>query len=682
MIDPDVNNFENKNKNIFVNNIINKNYIGIGVVQRSNDYTNAPNPDLEPLFIFEDKMFLVDQDLNRIDFFISKIEKINYLDKISISKEEKNKSNEEKNKNDEEKNKNDEEKNKNVEENLKIELEKVVNLEKKIFLFDDFKNYYYSFDNLKKFLDYIKIKRDNLISFKKGLMSQFENQLPLILKHSRDQKFHNNVYWDSQNYNSEKIYSYYCFLFENKYENIKNLSIFYKINFPYHLEIWNSTTKKRIIIDKEKNTFENIFFPKKKIKNNFNPKILNEKIQMIKQLNSNIDNELILEKFDSESHIEKINTNSYDKIIKKIKKDIYTTKKSNFIENNLKKKKPIIIKIRDCLEKKFELKNKKNIFGMNEFLNLNFSNKYILNLTFVILLESSFYILPELSVELSKYLNLIFSKKLNLIDSSFLENFQTNYNKEYFLSLEYFKNIIPKISDLIKKEEKKRFVENIKDKNNNYIKELQKKRCFKNNIFSRKIKETKKKIENLISENKFDEEKLKENFSNQKLMLSTIEIDIFIILSNQLYQRISHIWNILEKVYKDEKFKNENIKYSVEEFTKMILLFSFSIYVFPDEEINKKNCLESCFLENFYLLHNLDDLLSSILDFFTKEIFYSEIKTFLFSPRKEFFKDFLIMHFSNEFVNMDKMKLSVIENDDKILKLYNFKDLLNEELYN
>ena len=440
-----------------------------------------------------------------------------------------------------------------------------------------------------------------------------------------------------------------------KSENINNLSIFYKINFPYHLEIWDSNTKKRIIIDK-KNSLENIIFPKKK-NNNTNDdkiksKILDKKIQVIKQLNSNIDKEIFLEKFDSDINIQKINTQSYDNIMKKIKTETFT-KNNNFIETKFIKKKLIIIQISNSIGgKKLKLKKKKLIPGMKEFLNLNFSNKYILNLTFMILLESSFYLLPELCVELTKYLNLIFSQKLNLIDSQFLENFQSNYNKEYFFSIEYFKSSISKISDLIKKEEEKKFVENLKDKDNNYIKELETKRFLENRIFSKKNKETKTTLETMILKNQFDEKNLKNNFSNEKLMLSTMEIDIFILLINQLYQRISHIWNILEKIYKSEKLKNENIKYSIEEFTKMILLYSFSIYIFPNEEINKGNILENCFSENFYLLHNLDDLLTTILDYFTKEIYYSEMKKFLLSPRKEFFKDFIIMNFSDIYVNM------------------------------
>lgn len=136
LIDPD---FKENEQNL--NSVINTKYIGIGVIQGSDEYTNAPNPDLKPLFDFEDRLFLVDQDLNRLDFFIRKIEGIKFLDRILILKEDQENGQIQK-----------------TDKELDIEIVKVEELKKKIFIFEEFKNYFFSFDNLKKFFDYLKIK--------------------------------------------------------------------------------------------------------------------------------------------------------------------------------------------------------------------------------------------------------------------------------------------------------------------------------------------------------------------------------------------------------------------------------------------------------------------------------------------------------------------------------------------
>ena len=181
-------------------------------MQRNSDFFQAPNDDLNNLFDIENEFFQIDQDLNRIEYFIQEVAKIKFLDLIVIqSKNEitngkkfSNVNNNETNINAEEVQEiiprkeeeirnaveDNEEVIRNGEDNIKgtfefeeniiknnkivinfnqkdeknysdeinIELEKLKKLKKKIFLFDMFKKYFKSFEYLKQFLNFLKIK--------------------------------------------------------------------------------------------------------------------------------------------------------------------------------------------------------------------------------------------------------------------------------------------------------------------------------------------------------------------------------------------------------------------------------------------------------------------------------------------------------------------------------------------
>jgi hypothetical protein len=86
ILDPDF----KKDDDSYYNRILNYNYLGIGIYERKKTSFQPPNEDLENLFNIENEFFIIDQDLNRIEFFISQVEKINFLDKIQIQHEENN----------------------------------------------------------------------------------------------------------------------------------------------------------------------------------------------------------------------------------------------------------------------------------------------------------------------------------------------------------------------------------------------------------------------------------------------------------------------------------------------------------------------------------------------------------------------------------------------------------------
>ncbi len=102
----------------------------------------------------------------------------------------------------------------------------------------------------------------------------------------------------------------------------------------------------------------------------------------------------------------------------------------------------------------------------------------------------------------------------------------------------------------------------------------------------------------------------------------------------------------LRLIKKNPDFPRDEINISIEEFVRLTLLFSLSVYLFPEFEINKKNSLLKAFPQNYYLLYNMDRLLEVMMEYFCEELEPKEDeKTILENPIE--FLDHLLQDWQN-----------------------------------
>ena len=182
------------NPPMFGNEIINKQYVGIGKVIRDVSIRNADNIHTYRLLKIEDKLYELDQEIFIID----------YLTKL-------------------------------------INQHGIEKARKKINYFAGLKSYLETCNETNEFLAYLTERKGNFERSREDVKIVLMASAKGLLKKSYDQKTQNELYYDSYDFKISSLDCLYDFLQKTSFDNLNDRDYIYDINSKHNLRLRNKS---------------------------------------------------------------------------------------------------------------------------------------------------------------------------------------------------------------------------------------------------------------------------------------------------------------------------------------------------------------------------------------------------------------------------------------------------------
>ena len=466
---------------------------------------------------------------------------------------------------------------------------------------------------------------------------------------------YNQIEKDSQSFEKGNMQLFYDFLQNQEFSGNNNVSFVYSLSHPFHLDLWNNLSNQRIDTSQAQ-LHAHPFF-----RQSPEQKQREQERREIEALNGDLDD--IQPKSTSELRppktLSEFQTENFDRMFQKVKE--FKAQLRADQERVRQKTRELLgarpIKLTQTggsLGSSFKFQFRPHPDSLRNFLNLNFSNKYALQITLNSVMEiSEFFLHDQQTVQFQKDMELILVDGLGLIPNrSFFQQFESSFCEQQFMKLNNFCKKLHSLEGTFARLDTQRLVCNLSEKEYQFEK-----------LFGDVIHKHRRSREEELEFNKQERPARFRKFLMNDLMVdagasrrlfdyrkalgadrclvSNQILDFFILLLNQIYQRVEICWGKVLEVFKHPQTPKEVLQgETVFTFTNQLLHSSILSFLYPAFE-NNRNILKDCLPRNYHIIHNIDMLLESFMDYYTYGIQYNtEMRSFL-TDQEAYFRRFI-----------------------------------------